>query len=210
ADVRTASQYNLALCRRMLGDPDAARTALETYRTQHPGDARAADVACQLGDLHETAGRLKEAAAEFETAINSKPSADLPLEAWCRLGRVREALADPTGALRAYKNASLSPDRHHPYRLSALARCAALHEARGERTAALNAYRAIMADAKDPELVAAASGRVQQLCGGTRGHSNPAPPPVSPPREESCSRTSTGSGRCDRALSWSSSPSAAA
>jgi TolA-binding protein len=168
-DVRAAAQYNLALCRRMLGDPDSARTALEAYRTEHPGDERAADVASQLGDLHETAGRMKEAAAEFEAALAAKPSAALALEAWFRLGRVREALADPTSALRAYTNAAASPLRTHPYRLSALARCAALHEARGERTAALTAYRAIMHDAKDPELVAAASGRVQQLEGGARG-----------------------------------------
>jgi tetratricopeptide (TPR) repeat protein len=153
----------------MLGDPDSARTALEAYRTEHPGDERAADVASQLGDLHETAGRMKEAAAEFEAALAAKPSAALALEAWFRLGRVREALADPTSALRAYTNAAASPLRTHPYRLSALARCAALHEARGERTAALTAYRAIMHDAKDPELVAAASGRVQQLEGGARG-----------------------------------------
>lgn len=162
-DVRAAAQYNLALCRRMLGDPDAARVALEAYRKDHPGDSRADDVAFQLGDLHEAAGRIPEAAQEFENAVNGKPSAALALEAWYRLGRVREQLGEKTGALRAYENASVLGARTHPYRLSSLARCAALYEAKGQKTKAVLAYREIIRDAKDPELVAAAEGRVNQL-----------------------------------------------
>jgi TolA-binding protein len=63
-DVRSASRYNLALCDRLVGQPDEARTALETYRKEFPGDARAAEVAYQLGDLNETAGHFPEAAQE--------------------------------------------------------------------------------------------------------------------------------------------------
>jgi TolA-binding protein len=167
-DVHAAAQYNLALCRRMLGDADAARTALEAYRKDHPGDSRADDVAFQLGDLHESAGRIREAATEFENVVNGKPSASLALEAWYRLGRVREQLGEKDAALRAYANAAASGPRTHPYRLSSLARCAALYEAKGQKSKAVVAYREIIRDAKDPELVAAATGRVNQLEGRGR------------------------------------------
>ena len=84
------------------------------------------------------------------------------------LGRVREQLGDIDGALAAYQGAVASPDRDHAFRLSALARCAALYEGRKDRTRALVAYRDIMRHAKDPELVAAAGDRVSQLEAGAR------------------------------------------
>jgi TolA-binding protein len=168
SDVRAAAQYNLALCRRMLGDAEASRAALEAYRKDHPGDNRADDVAFQLGDLHESAGRIREAAGEFENVVNGKASGALALEAWYRLGRVREQLGEKDAALRAYVNASALGQRTHPYRLSSLARCAALYEAKGQKSKAVVAYREIIRDAKDPELVAAATGRVNQLEGRGR------------------------------------------
>jgi hypothetical protein len=52
--------------------------------------------------------------------------------------------------------------------LSALARSAALYESRKEITRALVAYRDIMRNAKDRELVAAATSRVSELEAGSR------------------------------------------
>ena len=53
-------------------------------------------------------------------------------------------------------------------RLSAVARCAALYEARKDFPRALLAYRDIMRNATDPELVAAATDRASQLAARTR------------------------------------------
>src|SRR5262249_48585149 len=77
ADVRSASRYNLALCQRLLGQTDEARGALEQYRRDLPNDARAADVAFQLGDLSEVAGDHATAAQEFERALESRPAPGL-------------------------------------------------------------------------------------------------------------------------------------
>jgi hypothetical protein len=56
-----------------------------------------------------------------------------------------------------------SGPRTDPYRLSAVARCAALYESRKEYSRALTAYRDLIANARDRELVAAATGRVHSL-----------------------------------------------
>ncbi len=163
AEVRAASRYNLALCQRLLGQTAEARAALEQYRSDFGQDARAAEVAFQLGDLDEAAGDLAQAAKEFEAALDRRPSAALAIEVHYRLGHVREQLGDTDGALKAYQGAVDAADRNHPYRLSAVARCAALYEARKDFARAVTAYRDIMRNAKDPELVAAANDRVSQL-----------------------------------------------
>jgi TolA-binding protein len=167
-DVRAASRYNLALCQRLLGQTADAREALEHYAQDYPGDARAAEVAFQLGDLADLAGDHDTAAQQFDLALRSHPAASLAIELHYRLGRVREELGDSDGALAAYQGAVAAPEREHPFRLSALARSAALYEARKDKARALTAYRDIMRNAKDPELVAAASDRVSQLEAGAR------------------------------------------
>ncbi len=167
-DVRSASRYNLALCNRLIGQTDEARTALEQYRKDFPNDARAADVAYQLGDLDEGAGHGDDAVKEFQTALASRPSASLAVEVNFRLGRALEQKGETAAALRAYEAAVASPQRDHPYRLSAVARCAALYEAKKDFPRALAAYRDIMRNAKDPELVAAAQDRASVLSGRGR------------------------------------------
>ncbi len=167
-EVRAASRYNLALCQRLLGQTAEAREGLEQYRRDFPGDARAAEVAFQLGDLADLAGQSAVAAQEFDLALQSRPAKALAIEVSYRLGRVREQLGDTNGALAAYQGAVAATDRDHPFRLSALARCAALYEARKDQAKALAAYRDIMKNAKDPELVVAATDRVSQLEAGAR------------------------------------------
>jgi len=163
AEIRAPARYNLALCQRQLGRPAEAQQELETYRKEFPGDERAADVAFQLGDLYESAGKGAEAVAEFETALASNPSPALKVEAAYRLGRGKEQTGDAEGALRAYELARAGGDRDDAWRLSAVARCAALYETRKEYAKAVTAYRDIMKNARDQELVAVAAGRVTQL-----------------------------------------------
>ena len=121
-----------------------------------------------MADLDEAAGNLKEAAAGYDQALNMKHSAALGAEIAFRLGRVREQLSDVPGAIRAYQEARTCPNRGEPYRLSALARLATLHESRKEYTRAVEAYRDIMQNSKDRELIAAAADRVSQLSASTR------------------------------------------
>jgi tetratricopeptide (TPR) repeat protein len=85
-----------------------------------------------------------------------------------RLGRVREQLGARDAALAAYRRAAASGGRDDAYRLSAVARCAALYEARHERARAVESYRDLIRNANDRELVAAATTRVAQLQGASR------------------------------------------
>ena len=59
-------------------------------------------------------------------------------------------------------------DRDDAYRLSAVARCAFLYESRKEFAKAVTAYRDIMKNARDQELVAVAADRVSELESRTR------------------------------------------
>ena len=57
----------------------------------------------------------------------------------------------------------MAKDRADPFRLSAVARCAALYEKNGNWKKAIAAYRDLAKNAKDPELVVAAKERATQL-----------------------------------------------
>jgi len=163
AEVRGASRYNLALCHRMLGDAERARAELERYRQEFPGDARAADVAYQLGDLSDAANDPPAARAEFERALALKPKPALAVELTFRIGRAHELAGEPEAALRSYRNAATLGGRDNAFRLSAVARAAALYEKKKDFARAMDAYRDIARNAKDRELAAAAAGRVSQL-----------------------------------------------
>jgi len=169
-ETASAARYNLALCQSMLGQTDDARATLEAYRSQFPGDARAADVACQLGSLNESAGRIEDAAAEYERGLAARPSARAATELAFRLGRCREQLGARDRALVAYQQAAAATDRDDPFRLSAVARCAALYEGKRDVARALAAYRDLIRNANDRELVAAANDRVAQLEAQGRHH----------------------------------------
>jgi TolA-binding protein len=162
-EVGSAALYNLALCQRLLGQPDEARVTLERHRAEMPKDGRAAEVAYQLGDLDETAGRQAEAAQEFERALHADPPAGLDAEIAFRLGRCREALGDNDGALRAYQRAAKSTEKKNAFRLSALARCASVYESRDEITRARAAYKDIAENSQDEEVAVTAARRASQL-----------------------------------------------
>jgi TolA-binding protein len=162
-EIAAASLFNMALCRRMLGETEPAQTALERYRELYAADQRAADVAYQLGDIHDAAGRTEMAAKEYRKALKAKPDKALATELHYRLGVCHETLADDTAAIKAYKKAIAATDKSDAFRLSAVARCAALYEKAEEYKKALSAYRDLIKNAKDPELVVAAKERVSQL-----------------------------------------------
>lgn len=162
-EVSSASRYNLALCQRQLGQTDEAKAALLRYREEHPNDARAAEVAYQLGDLQEAAGQPAAAMEEFQRALGSRPSAALEVELNYRVGLALEQQGNMDAALKAYNRATASTDRRNAYRLSALARCAAIYEARKDYVRAMYAYSDIAQNSKDKELAAAAAGRATEL-----------------------------------------------
>ncbi|HEY6221764.1 MAG TPA: tetratricopeptide repeat protein, partial [Candidatus Eisenbacteria bacterium] len=162
-DVQSASRYNLALCQRQLGQTDEAKAALLRYREEHPNDARAADVAYQIGDLEEAVGNQATALDEFQRALTSRPSPALEVELNYRVGRGLEEQGNIDAALKAYNRASAYTDRKNAFRLSAVARCAAIYEAKKDYVRAMGAYRDIAQNSKDNELAAAAAGRASEL-----------------------------------------------
>jgi tetratricopeptide (TPR) repeat protein len=146
----------------MLGQSEDAMQALVKYRETYPGDDRAAQVAYQIGDSHEKAGRAEEAIKEYQTALSSNPK-DLSTELHYRVGTCREQMGDEAGALASYKKATAGADKDDAFRLSAVARCASIHEKNGDYKEALTDYRDLIRNAKDPELVVAAKERAAQL-----------------------------------------------
>ena len=110
-----------------------------------------------------TGSTLFEAVLALEKAIASKPEATLRTEIYYRLGTCREKLSDQPGALEAYTRAASSKQKTDPFRLSAIARSAGLYEEAEDYHKALAAYRDLVDNADDPELVAAAKGRASEL-----------------------------------------------
>jgi TolA-binding protein len=162
-ETARAALYNLGLCQLHLGQDEQAQASLIRYRERWPEDERSAEIALQLGDIHERAGRTEAAIAELQRALKAKPPAELQVELNYRIGRCRETGGEDVAALAAYEKAGACPDRADPFRLSALARAAALYEKREDYRKALTAYRDLAEHTTDPELAAAASGRASEL-----------------------------------------------
>jgi TolA-binding protein len=162
-DMSKASLYNLALCRRLMGSNAEAAIEFARYRERYPNDERAAEVAFQLGDIHDLAGETDQAIANLEQALAAGPEAGLRTEIYYRLGACHEKLANGPRALTAYAKAAKSKKKSDPFRLSAVARSAGLYEEAEDYQKALVAYRDLMDNSDDPELVAAATGRASEL-----------------------------------------------
>jgi TolA-binding protein len=162
-EVASAARYNLALCQRMLGDPDQARAMLQAYRKENPNDERAGEVAHQLGAIEEDAGRYAEAAKEYERALASKVDPALAVELHYRVGVCREKLGSTKSALAEYAIATTCKEKNNTYRLSALARSAVIYESQKDYQKALAAYRDLIKNATDPEIVVAARERASEL-----------------------------------------------
>jgi TolA-binding protein len=163
-DISAAALFNLALCKRILGESEESRELLERYRREHSAsDERAADIAYQLADIHDSAGRTEQAVEEYKAALGAKPAAPLETEIHYRIGLCREKLNDRDGALAAYRKAHGAKDKKDTFRLLAVARTAAIYEEQENYNGALAAYRDLIDNATDPELVVAAKERATQL-----------------------------------------------
>jgi TolA-binding protein len=163
-DISAAALFNMALCRRMLGESEQAREHLENYRKEYSAnDERAVDIAYQLGDIHDKAGRTKEAIEEYKRGLAAKPPEPLFTELYYRIGLCHEQLDDPEAALEAYRRARKVKRKNDTFRLLAVARCAAIYEEQENYTGALAAYRDLIENATDPELVVAAKERASQI-----------------------------------------------
>jgi TolA-binding protein len=162
-EVASAALYNLALCQSLLGQREEARASLDRYRTRYPQDERRAQIAYQLGALAESGGDASTAAGEYERALAASPAPALAIELHFRLGQLREQAGDRDAALRAYQKAAAAADKDDAFRLSAVARCAAIYEQQKDVGRAAASYRDIARNAKDQELVAAAKARASEL-----------------------------------------------
>ncbi len=163
-DISAASLFNLALCKRVLGESEEARATLEQYRKQYTAnDERAVDIAYHMGDIHEKAGRSEQAIEEYKRSINARPSVSLYIELWYRIGVCREQLGTTDRAIGAYRKAMAVDDKDNAFRLLAIARCAGLYEDKEDYSNALAAYRDLIKNSTDEELVLAARERASQL-----------------------------------------------
>jgi tetratricopeptide (TPR) repeat protein len=148
----------------MLGETEAARETLEQYRTTYPsGNGRTAEIAYQLGDIHEETGNAAEAIEEFKRALGAKPPSKLATELRYRTGVCREQLGETNEAIRSYEKAMKTGEKTDSFRLLAVVRCAALYEEQEAWKKAIGAYRDLIRNSQDEELVLAANERVTQL-----------------------------------------------
>jgi TolA-binding protein len=163
-EISAAALFNLALCKRVLGESEEALAMLGQYRQRYPaGDERTVDIAYHRGDIHEKAGRTEQAIEEYKRALNAKPSGGLSIELWYRIGLCREQLGNSDRAITAYRNAMAANDKDDSFRLLAVARCAGLYEDKEDFGNALAAYRELIKHSTDEELVIAAKERASQL-----------------------------------------------
>lgn len=163
SEVEAAAKFNLALCKKMLGKTDEAMKMFQDYRERYPKDKRESQVDEQIGELHDKAGRNEDAAKWYKRALMAPTEPAQTIELCYKLGMARERMGDPEAALRAYAGALKADEKSNPFRLSAVARCAALHEKSKTYRKAIIAYKDLIAHASDPEIVAAAKERASQL-----------------------------------------------
>jgi TolA-binding protein len=162
-EILKASLYNLALCNKMIGNTADAVAAFSKYRKLYPKDEQASEAAYMVGDMHEVAGDYAAAQAEFEKALKGNPSKELKTELYYRIGICREELGDVDTAISYYEKATKAENKSDLFRISALVRCAALYEQKGDFKKAIVVYRDLVQNVEDSELEAAAKERVAQL-----------------------------------------------
>lgn len=163
-EIHAAALYNLALGQRILGDPEAALSALEQYRaSRFEADGREVAVARTMAELNRELGRPRQAAELFQEAVALGALPEETVELNYLAGACLREAGDFAAALGAYARSIDSADKSNSFRLSALAQTADLHEQKGDFKGALAAYRDLIINATDPALAGAAQDRVNQL-----------------------------------------------
>jgi CheY-like chemotaxis protein len=117
-----------------------------------------ADPALQKGKDALAAGRIKEAAAAFESATQADPWS---LEAWFQLARALRADGDTFRAMTAFERALEIRSNH----LASLRALAGIYEEKGFRRKAAGALERALAVAADAETKAAVKADLMRLLG---------------------------------------------
>lgn len=163
-EIHAAALYNLALARRINGELAEAERALRRYRdADYDLYGREAEVARALGEICEEQGRYMDAADEYAAVLELAAQEDTAVEMSYRAGLCLSEAGHPKEALASFERSVACVDKSNPYRLSALARIAALREQSGELKQALAAYRDLIAHAGDATLVGAARERAHEI-----------------------------------------------
>ena len=162
-DLSKAALFNLGVCQKLLGDGEASLAAFARYREWFGEDERSLDIAIQTGQIHRAMQQPEAAKTEFARALEKGADGAARLEIQFELGSIHEELGDVDAALETYGRAMKSSDKSNPFRISAVARCAAIYEDKEQYSNALKAYRDLARNADDAELRAAAELRAKEL-----------------------------------------------
>ncbi len=164
-ETRFAAVYNLGMSYRILRMPGEAADVLRKYRAGGiDDDKRMFDVTKLLGEIFEEEKMFEKAAEEYAALVryDSIPDGAF-VELNYRLGFCRETLGLTSEAVESYRAAMEAGEKSDPFRLSAVARAAALHERTGDFRKALSAYRDLITNSRDAELALAARERASQI-----------------------------------------------
>lgn len=163
-EVVEAALFNLVLAQQGLGQGPAALAALEGYRERFGDGARSLEVAALAGDLLRELGEPAAALDEYSRALGEGPSPARAVELHFRVAQCHEQLGDEAAALKAYTRASKAGvPANDDFRLSAVARCAALYEGQEDWKSALASWKDLARNAADQELATAAGARAGEL-----------------------------------------------
>ena len=172
-EVHAAAWYNLASCRRILGEQELALAALARYEGLPPCNCPRDVAAIRVqGEIQQELGHLREAARQYARAVEQGADAEEAVELNYLAGMCLKQAGDLDQALKSYSLAIASPDLSNAFRLSALAQTADLQEEQGNYQGALSAYQDLMKNATDPALAGAAGERAAQL-EAALGHQSP-------------------------------------
>ncbi|HEX5064926.1 MAG TPA: tetratricopeptide repeat protein [Myxococcota bacterium] len=100
--IRPLAEYDAANALIRLKDWAGAAEVLEAFRQAHPDHALVGDATRQLAFVHREAGKLSEAAAEYERIAAESPDAEMRREALLEAGSLYESAQQMERARAAY------------------------------------------------------------------------------------------------------------
>jgi predicted negative regulator of RcsB-dependent stress response len=117
--------------------------ALESFISNYDGTSEADEARLMLASSRLNFGKPREAVADLTRLANS--GSPLAAQAAMLLGSANVQAGDSPAAIRAYQQAA-DKARLRYQRIEALGQVALLHEAAGNHTAAVEAYRKVLAE----------------------------------------------------------------